>query len=246
MIIVPVTGPDMPRALAQIAASSRYADLFELRIDLLTAPDLPRLIVSARKPVIATCRPAREGGAFVGPEPDRLAILQSAIDGGAAMVDLELDAWNEGRACLRASRRRIRWIASHHELDRYPHLVKSLYRALRRTGADIVKFAYVADDAWQIRAAMEFLGYARTDRQRAVAIAMGEAGEASRILYRVFGGWGTFAAPEDGNQSAPGQLPASVMKKVFRSHVRTAKTKVFGLVGNPVSQSKGIYIHNPL
>jgi 3-dehydroquinate dehydratase/shikimate dehydrogenase len=246
MIIVPVTGPDTTRALGQLAASSRYADLFELRIDLLAVPDLRQLIASSRKPIIATCRPLREGGAFAGMESERLAILQSAIDGGAAMVDLELDAWGEGRAGLRASRRRIRWIASHHELERFPRRVKSLYRALRHTGADVVKFAYMADDAWQIRAAMEFLGYARTDRQRAIAIAMGEAGEASRILYRVFGGWGTFAAPEDGDQSAPGQLPASIMKKVFRSDIRTAKTRVFGLVGNPVSQSKGIYIHNPL
>jgi len=36
------------------------------------------------------------------------------------------------------------------------------------------------------------------------------------------------------------------MKKVFRSHLRTPRTKVFGLVGNPVGQSKGIFIHNPL
>jgi 3-dehydroquinate dehydratase/shikimate dehydrogenase len=117
---------------------------------------------------------------------------------------------------------------------------------MRKTGAGILKFAYVADDAWEIHAALHFFALARKDRQRVIAVAMGEAGEASRVLYKVFGGWATFAGSEDGRQSAPGQLPASTMKRVFRSNKRTTRTKIFGLVGNPVGQSKGIYIHNPL
>jgi shikimate dehydrogenase len=36
------------------------------------------------------------------------------------------------------------------------------------------------------------------------------------------------------------------MKNVFAAHVRTRRTKVFGLVGFPVAHSKGVYIHNPV
>jgi len=246
MIIVPITGPSMGEATAQIVSSMRYADLFELRIDLLLRPDLGALIASARKPLIATCRPVREGGGFPGREEERFALLQQAIDAGARFVDLELDAWVPARQRLDPHRRRPQWIVSHHLLHGHPGRVDALYATMRKTGAGILKFAYMADDAWEIDAALHFLTLARNDRQRAIAIAMGEAGEASRVLYKVFGGWATFAGSEDGRQSAPGQLPASIMKRVFRAHQRTAGTRIFGLVGNPVGQSKGIYIHNPL
>lgn len=246
MIIVSLTGPSMEEARAQIAGSSRHADLFELRIDLLTGPDIRKLVASVRKPVIATCRPVREGGRFAGSEGERFALLLCAVDAGARYVDLELGAWKEGREYLGAASGKVRWIVSHHVLDRYPRGVRALYHAMRKTGAEILKFAYTADDAWQMQAALRFFALARADRQPAIAIAMGEAGEASRILYKVFGGWATFAGTEDGGQSAPGQIPASTMKTMFRSHMRTVRTRVFGLVGNPVGQSKGIYIHNPL
>jgi 3-dehydroquinate dehydratase / shikimate dehydrogenase len=246
MIIVPITGPSSEEAIAQIHSSVRYADLFELRIDLLSQPDIGMLVASTRKPFIATCRPVREGGRFEGTEEERFELLREAIDAGARFVDLELDAWGAGRQRLAVCKGRPQWIVSHHVLDRSPLRVDALYAAMRKTGAGVLKFAYVAEDAWEIHAALRFFALARKDRQRVIAIAMGEAGEASRVLYRVFGGWATFAGSEDGRQSAPGQLPASTMKKVFHAHQRTAATRVFGLVGNPVGQSKGIYIHNPL
>jgi 3-dehydroquinate dehydratase / shikimate dehydrogenase len=246
MIIVPITGPSMDQAVGQLASSARYADLFEIRIDLLETPDLARLIALSRKPVIATCRPVREGGAFSGDEEDRLGILQRAIDAGVKYVDLEADAWRAGRQRLVQRGRALEWIVSQHVLSGAPPRPDVIYARLRRTGADILKIAYMANDAWQIKTAIRFLALAKADKQKAIAIAMGEAGEASRVLYRVFGGWATFAGPEEGRESAPGQLRASIMKGVFRAHERTRRTKVFGLVGNPVGQSKGIFIHNPI
>jgi 3-dehydroquinate dehydratase / shikimate dehydrogenase len=246
MIIVPITGPSMDQAEGQLASSARYADLFEIRIDLLQSPDLARLVSLSKRPVIATCRPVREGGAFSGGEEERLYLLQQAIDAGVQYVDLELDAWVAGRQRLVQSSKVIKWVVSQHVLSGALPRPDALYSKLRKTGGDILKFAYMASDAWQIETAIRFLALARADKQKAIAIAMGEAGEASRILYRVLGGWATFASPEDGRESAPGQLRASVMKGVFRAHQRTGRTKVFGLVGNPVGQSKGIFIHNPI
>jgi 3-dehydroquinate dehydratase / shikimate dehydrogenase len=246
MIIVPITGPSMDQAVRQLASSARFADLFEIRIDLLETPDLARLVGLSRKPVIATCRPVREGGAFSGDEEDRFGILQRAIDAGVRYVDLEWDAWIAGRQRLVRRGKTLQWIVSQHFLSGAPPRPDVLYARLRRTGADVLKIAYMASDAWQMETAVRFLSLAVADKQRAIAIAMGEAGEASRILYRVFGGWATFGSSEDGRESAPGQLPASVMKGVFRAHKRTSRTKIFGLVGNPVGQSKGVFVHNPI
>ena len=52
------------------------------------------LLRHAGKPVVATCRPVWERGAFRGSERARLAILDAAASMGAQYVDLE---WKIGR-----------------------------------------------------------------------------------------------------------------------------------------------------
>jgi len=246
MIVVAITGPRSRDALDQLRTSQPFADMFEFRLDLLTDPDTARLFRATRKPVIATCRPVREGGRFRGSESLRMRRLLDAVRAGAAYVDIELDAHAVFGRMLREAVLRPRLIVSRHLFgQKLPH-VRRDYARLRATGAEVIKLAYEASDAWQIAPALEFLARASADRQKAIAVAMGEAGEASRILYRRFGGWATYAGTEDGKGSAPGQLPASIMKNVFSAHLRTRRTKVFGLVGLPVSQSSGIYIHNPI
>ena len=246
MIIVPIVGPALADARRQIRASRRDADMFEFRLDLCPDPALIRAIRSARKPVIATCRPVREGGRFEGSEGDRFEKLGAAIRAGASYIDCELDAVKEFRAWCGEQKLRPRLIVSKHDFSGGYAEVLQVYKRLRAVRADVIKLAYTATDAWQIAGVRTFLQRAARDRQRAIAIAMGEGGEASRILYRVFGGWATFGSATETEGSAPGQLTAAVMKKVFLAHKRTPRTKVFGLVGDPVRQSKGIYIHNPL
>ncbi len=246
MIIVSVTGPAMETALQQLTGSSGYADLFELRLDRVRNPDLARLFAAATGPVVATCRSASEGGAFTGSEQERVNILAAASRLGAAFIDFELSADRPAREELLRRSGDSRLIVSHHLTEGKPFNVRTIYKKLRDTGADVVKFAFPATDACDNAHAFEFLALAKADRQHAVAIAMGEAGEPSRILYRKYGGWATYAAPEDGSSAAPGQICASDMKKVYRTHLITPKTKVFGVVGQPLGQSKGIYVHNEL
>ena len=246
MIIVSVTGPRMSDALEQVAASDPWADAFEFRFDLIRKPEIAGLILSTNKPVIATCRPVWEGGEFRGPEEERLDILAAASLLGAEYVDIELGAGARALHQFLGRRRESCVIVSYHAPPGTRVGVASLYRRMRGTGADILKFAFVARDAWENRIAFDFLRHARRDRQRAIAIAMGEAGEPSRVLYRVFGGWGTYAAPESGRGAAPGQVSARVLSDLYRTERLRPSTKIFGVVGSPVSQSRGIFVHNPL
>jgi 3-dehydroquinate dehydratase/shikimate dehydrogenase len=106
--------------------------------------------------------------------------------------------------------------------------------------------AYMAEDVADNAVAFQFLGHARRAGKRAVAIAMGEAGEPSRILYRKFGGWATYASADADTPSAPGQIPASLLDGLYRARELTRRTKVYGVLGNPVGHSRGIFVHNPL
>ncbi len=245
MIIVSITGPTMKDALEQVNCSRRYADLFEFRLDLIREPPLSFLLASTRKPIIATCRSAQEGGSFDGSESERIEILRAAAQLGVDFVDIEMHC---GKNVIDGitSGTRTKVIVSLHQFENKRTNVGKIYASLRRTGGDVLKCAYMATDATDIRYAFEFLDLARRDRQRAIAIAMRECGEPSRILYRKFGGWATYASAENGQSAAPGQIPGSVMKTLYRADRLTRGTKVFGVVGNPVRQSKGIFVHNPL
>ena len=245
MIIVSITGPDMKRAKSQLRHSSRYADLIEFRVDLIRDARLPELLSATRKPVIITCRPRWEGGGFVGKEEDRIRILLHALELGAGYVDVELRSGKNSLARLIQLRREAIIVSAHYH-DRMVGDIDRLYDRLHTTGAAVVKFAFAARDAADNRSAFIFLARARADRRKAVAIAMGEPGEASRILYRVHGGWATYAAPEEGPPAAPGQITAHQLRHVYRADTLTPKTKVFAVVGNPVRQSKGIVVHNAL
>ena len=246
MIIVSITGPDMRRALAQVAGSSRYADLFEFRVDLIRSADIGRLLASTRKPAIVTCRPKWEGGMFAGSESDRLNILRTASLLGAQFIDIEVRS--NPRVIRDFVRRQsdTQVILSYHHLTRRLPDVRYVYRKLVAYSPAIVKFAYPAHDAAENRLAFDFLRLARLDHRKGVAIAMGEAGEPSRILYKKFGGWGTYAAPEDGTPAAPGQIRASLLTRLYRSERLSPSTKVFGVVGGQVRHSKGIFVHNAL
>jgi 3-dehydroquinate dehydratase/shikimate dehydrogenase len=244
MIIVSITGPTMKEALAQIAGSSPFAEMIELRLDLIREPSLGMVMAATRKPIVATCRPKSLGGGFDGTETERVEILEAASLLGAAFVDVELGT---DSAILREflSRKESRVILSHHEYGRVPD-VSRLYARMRAYNAPVLKFAYVAHDSADIRHAVEFLTLARRDKQKAIALAMGEFGEASRVLYKKFGAWATFASAENGENAAPGQIPASVLKKLYRADRISRRTRVYGVVGNPLGQSKGIFLHNPL
>ncbi|MBX2989941.1 MAG: shikimate dehydrogenase [Bacteroidetes bacterium] len=244
MIIVSITGPGMKDALAQIAASSPYADMFELRLDMIQEPPLGMLMGATDKPVIIACRPEWEGGKFRGTESERMELLDAAAELGAAYVDIELHAGAAAIRKLLGDGRRL--ILSNHSSGKFKFDIASLYKRMRSARAQVLKFAYTAEDSADMRYAIEFLQLAERDRQKAVAIAMGEFGEPTRILYKKFGAWATYASAGVGLKAASGQIPAAELKNLYRSERISGKTKVFGVVGNPLKQSKGVYLHNPL
>ena len=246
MIIVSITGPRMSDALAQIASSAAYADMLEFRLDLIRSPALAILFSATPKPVIATCRPLWEGGGFRGREQDRLEILSAASLLGARYVDIELRAGKGALAQFLARRWDTQVIVSRHLSKGEKINALPAYRQLHATGADVVKFAFFASDSFEIRSAADFLHHARKDGQKAIAIAMGEAGEPSRVLYKILGAWATYAAPEQGKPSAPGQLTGRQLRELYRANTLGPRTRIFGVIGNPVRQSKGIFIHNQL
>jgi len=237
-LIVPLTHPSAGAMRAGMdAAAAAGADMVECRLDYLDAParDAPAVLLAGPPlPVVATCRPTRQGGRFDGPETDRLAVLRAAAESGADYVDVEDDVpeprWPEGPV-----------IVSHHDFARRPGDLDGLVARMSRTRAEVVKVAFAAAGPEDALGALEVvIGAAKP----AIALAMGEAGAVSRILAKKFGAFGTYASLAAGAESAPGQLTIDEMKRLYRWDALGAGTDVYGVIGCPVAHSMSPAIHN--
>jgi 3-dehydroquinate dehydratase/shikimate dehydrogenase len=217
------------------------ADLIELRLDTVDHPDPAGALEGRRRPVIATCRAAWEGGFFRGSEEERRRILEEAIARGAEFVDVEARAAFAADLIRRRNGRGI--VLSSHYFDGMPDDLAGRWRALNSTGAEVPKLAVA------VRSLSETLAVAALAEHGVengagssghVLIAMGDAGFPSRVLASRLGNRWTYA----GQSVAPGQIPASRLLAEFRYRQLRPATALYGVVGNPVMHSRSPVMHN--
>ena len=238
-LICPLISSDIDAMRREMALAAKAgAEAVECRLDYLrpvpATDEVARLVADVPVEVIATCRPAREGGNFQGDEADRLALLAAAAEAGADFVDIELDVPQKdwpGAAV----------IVSQHNFETCPENLHDLGQQLDGSGGAINKIAFMADRPEDSFDALEVIGICK---KPTIALAMGEAGLASRIVARKFGAFGTFAALRGGAESAPGQPTLDELKGLYRWDAIDSKTLLFGVIGWPVGHSMSPAIHN--
>ncbi|XP_068330081.1 bifunctional 3-dehydroquinate dehydratase/shikimate dehydrogenase, chloroplastic-like isoform X3 [Pyrus communis] len=77
-----------------------------------------------------------------------------------------------------------------------------------------------------------------------IGLVMGEKGLISRILCAKFGGFLTFGSLDSGIVSAPGQPTIKNILHLYNFRQIGPDTKVFGIIGKPVSHSKSPMLYN--
>ena len=233
-------------AIRMIHSERFTPDPIEVRVDGIRNLNLAKILRSHRAPVIITNRRVSEGGSFTGDAIEQFTLLSEAQRLGADYIDCEL-SW--GKTMIRELKTRAgrtKIIASYHNFREMPGNLENIYQRLRSTGADIVKLAVMASDITDNVRLFEVCKMARADRQPVIIIGMGKYGEISRILAGKIGATMTFASRTPKESTGPGQRTHDELKNVFRTHTLNRRTKIFGLLGNPVTHSRGIYVHNAL
>ena len=228
-----VTGRTAEAMRAARIAAEAHADLVELRVDTMDAPDAIPVLEGRACPAIVTCRPVREGGDFAGTEEERRRILRSAADAGAEFLDIELEST---LLDLLAPRNGRGIVVSKHDFHGAPADASEVLARMRATGAEVAKLAIKAE---RLSDMIPLLDCARFDGS-VVLIAMGAAGVASRILAARFGSRWTYA----GEGVAPGQIPVSRLLSEFRFARVRRDSAIFGVVGRPVGHSLSPAMHN--
>ncbi|MBI1802856.1 MAG: type I 3-dehydroquinate dehydratase [Ignavibacteriae bacterium] len=231
-------------AVAKLKQAARQTDLVELRIDGANDLDIERLLRRPRPEVIVTNRRRSEGGRFDGNGKDQLEILTTALRLGAEYVDVEASWGTPVVRQLVKNKGRGRVIVSYHNFENTPRNIHSIYTKLSKHGADIIKIATTASDINDNRLLFDILQRSRAEKQKTAAFCMAERGQISRILGGIFGCHLMYAAFTSTECTAPGQLTAADLKKIYQVHTLDRRTRIFGLVGNPVSHSRGIHYHN--
>jgi 3-dehydroquinate dehydratase/shikimate dehydrogenase len=231
-----VGGPTMSALRRARDDAAATADLVELRLDHVDAPDVAGALADRRGPVIVTCRPRWEGGRYDGPEEQRRAWLEEALDLGADFVDVE---WAAGfDDVIRRDPRRV--VLSSHDFSGTPGDLADRMRAMRASGARVVKIAVTArrlGDVVDLRRAARRAG--ASSGEEWALVAMGPRGVATRVLAAHMGSCWTYAG-----DAAPGQLTAAVMRETYGVQRVEASWDVYGVVGSPVAHSLSPSLHN--
>jgi 3-dehydroquinate dehydratase-1 len=188
-------------------------DLFELRIDL-AGSDWEQLVPKLNKPWIACARLKAEGGNWTGNEAQRISALLKAAELGAAIVDIEYQA--EGLASIvPLIKKRAKCLLSFHDFEKTPPFdeLRKIVRQQTAAGADICKVVTTARSFEDNITMMELLK--QFPKKNLIAFAMGSEGLNSRILCPLAGNGFTYASLEQGKESAPGQVTAIQLRKIY-------------------------------
>ncbi len=228
-----------------VRAALRETPTVELRLDWL-ANDRERhkalawlkRFPSKRAVFIATCRRRVGGGEFAGGAVEELFWLRKAKEAGCTWCDLEIETLRElpGKT-VEGRELPPKVLLSIHNFRGTPARLEKV-KIATQGGVDAVKVAAMArklsDSARVLRLARG------TDK--IVAVPMGEIGLPARILALREGSALLYAPVA--KATAPGQVGLTDMKELYRVHELTQKTRVYGVVGNPVGHSLSPLMHN--
>ena len=236
-----------------LAAAVGVCDLIEVRLDCLDplelktgAPSITKLLQQSACETILTFRPSQEGGRRTLDDATRQSFWSDAIF-SSSFFDVELDLAEKFHSPETSPSMPIDWsrtICSHHDFVGVPERLDQIYSRMSATPARVLKIAVQAKDAIDCLPVFQLLERAREDGREMIAIAMGIAGVATRILGPSRGGFLTYASLDSETATAPGQLSVGELTDVYRLEKLDRHTQIIGLVGSPVSHSLSPRIHN--
>ncbi|EXJ86674.1 pentafunctional AROM polypeptide [Capronia epimyces CBS 606.96] len=242
------------------------SDAVELRVDLLKEPGSPNAIPSTEYvtsqlsllratvplPVVFTIRTSSQGGKFPDTaQAEYLALCRLAIRMGCEFVDVEVASFPESilnTILDLKSKSYSKIIASHHDPQgrlswSQPGSWISVYNQCVQYG-DVVKLIGVAqtiDDNFSLRRFKQWSASQHPELPL-IAINMGRAGQASRVLN---GFMTPVSHPALPFKAAPGQLSATEIRQGLTLLGEIAPRQ-FYLFGSPIQASKSPALHNRL
>jgi 3-dehydroquinate dehydratase / shikimate dehydrogenase len=241
-VVAVATAAEMAR---QVRRALRETPTVELRLDWLSS-DAQRVrflswlkkYTFRRALFLATCRREVAGGKFTGSIEAQMYWFIQARDSGCSWCDVEVET------LLELPDKSIRTypvpryvLLSVHDFDRTPKLLRQIH-VPEHGNVDAMK---IAARAGTIRDSVRLITIAQRSKNF-IATPMGDVGLPARILALRAGS--ALAYAPVGEATAPGQVPLREMMHLYRAHELTRRTRVYGVIGDPVGHSLSPLMHN--
>ncbi len=240
---MPVAAETSEKALEDTYLTAEFADVVEIRADALDPIELDQFLpgIRSEKPLLITFRPAEQGGYREISVDQRVGFwneIGDVLDTSRFWFDREADI--AGQVQKQHNPVSIR---SFHDFDGVPADIDAIYERLA-AGGEVVKIAVTAADITDAIPVWKLLERAKSENRQLIPVAMGEAGKWTRILGLAHGAFLTYASLDAGLETAGGQITAREMVESYRVKELDENTKVFGIIGDPISQSLSPRMHN--
>src|SRR5256885_128301 len=228
-----------------VRSALRQTRTVELRLDWLGSDaERARFLdwLAAGQPrnarFLATCRRREGGGKFPGAVDRELYWLMRAREAGCQWCDLEVETLRKlpGQSVREYPVPR-RVLLSVHDFERTPDLPRSINPPAHGE-VDAVK---ISAEARSIHDSIRLMRLARSSKSF-VAVPMGEAGRPARILALREGS--ALAYAPVAAATAPGQVSLDDMIHLYRAHALAPRTRVYGVIGDPIGHSLSPLLHN--
>lgn len=228
----------------QLSLAMSFTRTIELRLDWL-ADDREirrfiRRLAAARSQttLLATCR-REPGGRYRGTIAQQLLHLAEALRAGCKWFDLEIESVSKcPPELLDVLLGEGRPMFSAHFFRAMPKDPDKIVRRLSRNRPAAIK---IAAQCRSLAEGLRLLRLAR-GRRNLVAVPMGEVVMPLRILASRQGSALSYAPVE--NPTAPGQISIDEMMTLYRGGRITRRTRVYGVIGDPIAHSLSPQLHN--
>lgn len=238
-ICVVISGPSFDQAREQIHHSLSYAALFEFRLDLLkeiSIDDLLKLRLLFAQPLLLTIRQTLISS--------REALRELISIFNPKYIDLEFDTPSQIFLEIQKAFPKIEIICSTHDYKSTPLDLEHLFQQMLSKPAHIYKLATTATSTLDAMRMLQFVKLKNSQGYRFLGMCMGLLGQITRLLGPICGNFITYACPDKNSLSAPGQFDLQTLIEIYHHHTLSAKTRIYGLIGDPVEQSLSHLTHN--
>lgn len=223
MICTTIQNRTLEEIIGLLEGSEPRIQMAEIRLDRcpLDIEEIESLFSSSDTPLVATCRVVDDGN---GTWEEAEEKLTTAVEAGAAFLDLEIEAPKEvgkrlRRACTEYGTTMIR---SSHFFAGTPSddVLRNTVEKCRKFGGEIVKIAAMAKSGEDVARVLGLYSQEQTSQRQAelIAFSMGETGRASRLECLRLGSPFTYAALNDNEAAAPGQWTYTEMLTAVYGH----------------------------
>lgn len=271
-ICISVCAETADELIEQIKRAETLADVIEIRFDCLHVKEFDTGLekisdLKFKKPFLATLRPKNHWEEFFYGKITDEKVLEKKVKSSRERID----KWNKIFSIsnlkfidleedlfigLIMSEFFEKEILSNHEVIFSHHNFSSVPDDLEETHydlfsaeefdvkCDIIKIAAQTHNITDTIPIWQLLEKAKSDNKQIIPIAMGESGKWTRILGLAHGAFMTYAALDSGKETAPGQISAEDLTKVYRVKELDENTEIYGILGSNTSVSMSPYIHN--